>query len=383
MTTRREFLAGAAAMGATMTLPASAATGTGHRLFIGTANTARDGSGIGPGIFAAEFVNGSLTEPELVAKIDSPGFLATAKGSDLLFAQATVPHGNTLAASYRMGERHALTPISRAASDGAGGCHIGVSHDSRAVFVANYGGGSVSSFLVDNTGKLSQASFVQFPPDEHGPDKDRQDKAHAHCTVVSPDGDFVFVNDLGLDRIHIFRLDHATAKLQPHSPDHWKAAPGSGPRHVLLHPNGRWVYNINEMASSIDQLLWNATHGVLTTKATMSTLPPGSTAGAQSRACEMVFGAGQRFLYASNRIHESFAVFSVNPATGALTFLQERMNPGKESRHMAVDPSGRWLLSANQFSGDIAVFPIDGKTGHLGERSFVTPIAGVSCLLFA
>lgn len=381
MTTRREFLAAAAAVSASMALPAQ--TGRAQRLFIGTANTARDGSGVGPGIFAADFADGRLTTPRLVAKIDSPGFLATVKGSNTLFVQAAEKGRNTTAVSFRMGAGHALTEISRAYSDGAGGCHVGVSHDGRAVFIANYGGGSVSSFLADAEGKLTQASFVQFPPDEHGPDEERQDKAHAHCTVVSPDGDFVFVNDLGLDRIHVFRLDHATAKLQPHKPDHWKATPGSGPRHVLLHPNAKWVYNINEMGSSIDHLQWNATHGVLTTKATVSTLPAGSTAGAQSRACEMVFGAGERFLYASNRIHESFAVFSVDPATGALTFVQEQMNPGKESRHMAVDASGKWLLSANQFSGDISVFPLDQKTGRLGDRTSMTPIAGPSCLLFA
>ena len=227
MTTRRKFLAGAAAVGATMALPATAATAKSQRLFIGTANTARDGSGSGPGIFAAEFTDGVLSKPEMIAAIQSPGFLAKANGSDLLFAQASA-NGKTLAASFRIGSGHSLTELSRAQSDGGGGCHIGLSRDARACFVANYGGGSVSSFLVDASGKLTEASFVQFPPDEHGPDKDRQDKAHAHCTVVSPDGDFVFVNDLGLDRIHVFTLDHATAKLTPHT--EWKATPGSGPR---------------------------------------------------------------------------------------------------------------------------------------------------------
>ena len=377
MTTRRDFIAGAAALTASTALAASPRS---QRLFIGTANTARDGSGVGPGIFVAQFADGKLTQPELAAGFTSPGFLAKAKGSDILFAQAS-DHGRTQAATFRIGAGHTLTEIGRANSQGGGGCHIGVSHDARAAFVANYGGGSLSSFLVDASGKLTEATFIPFPPDEHGPDKDRQDKSHVHCTVVSPDGDFVFVNDLGLDRIHVFALDHATAKLTPHT--EWKATPGSGPRHVLLHPNGKWVYNINEMGSSIDHLQWSATHGVLTTKATVSTLPAGSTAGAQSRACEMAFGAGQRFLYASNRIHESFAVFAVNPTTGALTFLQEQKNPGQESRHMAVDPSGKWLLSANQFSGDISIFPIDAKTGHLGERTFLTQLAGPSCLLFA
>ena len=386
MHTRREFLAGAAALGAAAMMDTAAAQGVtrggGQRLFIGTANTARDGSGVGPGIFAAEFVNGHLMQPELVAKIESPGFLAANKGSNLLFAQARGKNGS-LAATFRVGAGHALKEVSRAASQGAGGCHIGLSRDGRAAFVANYGGGSVSSFRVGADGKLTEASFIQFPPNEHGPDKDRQEKAHAHCAVVSPDGDFVFVNDLGLDRIHVFRLDHATANLLPHKPDHWSGAPGAGPRHVLLHPNGKWVYNINEMGSTVNLLQWNATHGVLTTKGTWSTLPVASPGKDTARACEMCFSKDMRFLYASNRIHNSFAVFSIHEGTGELALIQERTNPGDESRHMAIDATGKWFLSANQFSGDISVFPIDTATGKLGERSSKVSIQGPSCLLFA
>lgn len=385
MQTRREFMAGSVAVGASMMLRGAAAQAKGQRLFIGTANTARDGSGIGPGIFAAQFVDGKLTQPELVAKIDSPGFLATAKG--MLFAQATAPNAVgkrvSVAVSYRIGSGHAISEIGRAFSQDGGGCHIGVSKDARAAFIANYGPGNVSSFLVDANGKLSEASFIQFPASEHGPDKDRQMSAHAHSALTSPDGDFVFVNDLGCDRIHVFRLDHATAKLLPHKPDHWEGTAGAGPRHLVFHPNGKWIYNINEMGSSVDQLLWNPTHGVLTTKGTWSTIPNGAPGKDQSRSCEMCFSKDFRFLYASNRIHESFAVFAIDPATGNLKLIQERMNPGHESRHMAIDASGKWFLSANQFSGDISVFPVDTATGKLGERTSQVQIAGPSCLLFA
>jgi 6-phosphogluconolactonase len=370
-----------------MMLQGATAQTKGQRLFIGTANTARDGSGTGPGVFAAQFENGKLTQPEIIAKVNSPGFLAKAKGSDILFAQATAPNASdkhvSVAVAYRIGNGHHITEISRAFSQDGSGCHIGVSHDARAVFIANYGPGNVSSFLADGNGKLSEASFIQFPASDHGPDKERQEKAHAHSGVVSPDGDFVFVNDLGCDRIHVYKLDHATAKLEPHKPDHWAGTPGAGPRHLALHPNGKWVYNINEMGSSVDQLQWNATHGVLTTKGTWSTIPQGAPGKDQSRSCEMCFSKNFRFLYASNRIHESFAVFAIDPTTGALKLIQELPNPGRESRHMTIDATGKWLLSANQFSGDISVFPVDTETGKLGERTSMVQLAGPSCLLFA
>ena len=391
MQTRREFLAGSAAVGATIAMRGAAAQTReqtkGQRLFIGTSNTSGDGSGIGPGVFAAQFENGTLTQPELLAKVDSPGFLAKAKGSDLLFAQATAPNAEgkrvSVAVAYRIGAGHHLTEVSRAFSQDGGGCHVGVSHDARAVFISNYGPGNVSSFFVDPTGKLSEVSFIQFPASEHGPNKARQEQAHAHSGLVSPDGDFVFVNDLGCDRIHVYKLDHATAKLEPHKPDHWAGTPGAGPRHLALHPNGKWIYNINEMASTVDQLQWNATHGVLTTKGTWSTVPDGSPGKADSNPSELCFSKDLRFLYAANRLHESFGVFSIDPATGGLTLIQERMNPGIHSRHMTIDPTGKWLLSANQFSGDISVFPIDTTTGKLSERSSLVKIAGPSCLLFA
>ncbi len=377
MHTRREFLAGAAATAAMMLQEANAQAG-GPRLLIGTSNPSASG-GHGEGIFVAEFAGGKLTQPRLWIKAPSPSFLAVPAAGKPVFAVLGGDDSLSAAASYDIA---AASVLGRASSGGAGGCHVGVSKDGRTVLVANYGGGSAASFAADAGGRLTEASFVQFPPDQHGPVADRQEQSHAHSTLVSPDGDFVFVNDLGLDRIHIFRLDRVTSKLMPNKPDHWAAASGSGPRHLVYHPNGRWIYCIHELNSTIAQLQWNSTHGVLTTKNVVSTLPAG-TAAPQARACEMVFSKDARFLYASNRVHESFAVFSVHAATGALTLIQERLNPGREARHMAVDPSGRWFLSANQFSGDISVFPLDTATGKLGERSSSVALPGPSCLLFA
>ena len=353
-----------------------------QRLFIGTSNPSAHG-GKGAGIYTASFQGGKLSEPELAVAASSPSFLAVVPGkhTPIYAVLGGDAAGSSAAASYAV-STSPLRPISNASANGDGGCHISVSADGLAVLVANYSGGSVASFRADAAGNLAQASFVQFPPDQHGPVKDRQEKAHAHSALVSPDGNFVFVNDLGLDRIHVFRLDRATSKLLPHQPDHWASAPGAGPRHLVFHPNGKWVYCINELNSTIDQLQWNPTHGVLTTKSTVHTLPPGVKAD-ETRACEMVFSRDLRFLYASNRVHESFAVFAVDATTGSLSVVQELPNPGKEARHIAIDPSGKWFLSANQFSGDVSVFPVDTATGKLSPRSSKVDLAGPSCLLFA
>ena len=264
--------------------------------------------------------------------------------------------------------------LGEAESGSPGGCHISVTRDGRCVFVANYGGASVASFLAKADGTLTLASHVSFPSAEHGPNPDRQKQSYAHSAVPSPDGNYVLVNDLGLDRIHIFRLDSAAATLTPHA--EWKAAPGSGPRHLALHPNGKWIYSINELTSTIDQLGWDPVAGALTSLSHIGTLPAGVNPG-MTKACEMVISHDGHFLYASNRVDEDFAVFSIHPVSGALTLVQHLPNPGKESRHITVDPSGRWFLSADQFSDDISVFPIDPVTGpveppqqlHLHRRS--------------
>ncbi|MGI4757432.1 MAG: lactonase family protein [Janthinobacterium lividum] len=383
MHTRRHFVTAAAAGIAFMLRESQATTmhsTVKHRLLIGTSNTSDDG-GAGKGIYVADFQDGVLSAPLLAVETRSPGFLATAPHG-LLYAQTSPEGGNAEAVSYRLEGGTAIHPIDHADAGDPGGCHIGVSRDGRCVFVANYSGGNVASFAATKDGKLRRASFIQFPPTEHGPVASRQEKSHAHSAITSPDGNYVLVNDLGLDRIHVFRLDHATAQLMPHTPSHWSSAPGAGPRHLACHPNGKWIYCINEVGNTVDQLLWNATDGTLRTLGTVSTLPTDvPTPGAH--ACELVFAKDLRFLYASNRTYEGFAVFALDAATGSLTPIQHIANPGKESRHLAIDPSGRWFLSANQFSGDVSVFPIDTATGMLGERKSSIQVGGASCLLFA
>ncbi len=351
-----------------------------RRLIIGTTNP-QPTSGAGRGIYVAEFHDGALIEPVLAIEVRSPGFLAMAPDGQL-FAEQSPSEGNAEAATYRVGGGADIVPLGMADAGDPGSCHISITADGRCAFVANYSGGSVASFRAAPDGVLQQASFIQFPPDEHGPVASRQDKSHCHCVTVAPGGEFLLVNDLGLDRIHIFRLDHATARLLPHTPSHWASAPGAGPRHIVCHPNGTWIYCINEVNCTVNQLLWNAAEGTLTTLETITTLPAGDTAH-EPRASELAFAKDLRFLYGSNRVSETFVVYALDPQSGAPRLVQHLDNPGVESRHIVVDPDGRWLLSANQFSSDVSVFPIDTATGRLGPRSSSIAVDGASCLLFA
>ncbi len=350
------------------------------RLLIGT-------SGHGSrGIYACYFQQGTLSKPALIAEATNPAFLAIpGPASPFLFAVTQPEELDSHASSFAHlpmtdtgNESFAMR--GDASSGSPGGCHVSVTRDGRCVFVANYGGGSVASFSATPDGKLALASLIKFPATGHGPNPERQKQSYAHSAVPSPDQGYLLVNDLGLDCIHIFRIDHGTAKLTAHG--EWKAAPGSGPRHIVRHGNGKWIYSINELTNMIDQLAWDAAAGTLTTLSHASTLPPG-TDPANKRACEMALSHDNRFLYAANRIYEDFAVFSVDPASGNLTAIQHLANPGKEARHITIDPTGHYLVSADQFSNDVSVFPIDPATGKLSPRTGTVSLDAPSCVLFA
>ena len=384
---RRQFSAGAAAAGA-LALRSFAQTGTSTthhgETFMQTLLIGTSGRG-SKGIYRARFdgQTGIITTPQLVAESPSPSFIARSIAlHPALYAVAGGDGGNAQAIAYRIdgAEAQKLSLVSTADAGGAGGCHISVHPDGRSVFIANYTAGSVASFHVAADGTLTRASVIAFPSDGHGPVADRQSKSFAHSALPSPDGGYVLVNDLGLDCIHIFGLDRASAKLSPHGK--WQAHPGSGPRHLAPHPNGRWIYSINELSSTVDLLYWDAGKGVLTAHSSIATLPAG-TNDREARACELVFSPDLRFLYASNRHQESFAVFSIDPGSGELNLIQIEANRSRESRHMTIDATGRWLISANMFSDNIAVIARDATTGRLSEQVSSVALGAPSCLLFA
>jgi 6-phosphogluconolactonase len=343
-------------------------------------------SGTSKGVYSYSFDpdTGELGAAGLAAEADNPTFLALApnRRTVLIANELDTYEGKSGGAvsSYSLAPGSArLIKISEVASQGGGTCHVAFDHTGRSAFAANYGGGSAASFSVGVDGRLSAAaSFFQFSG--HGADERRQKGPHAHRVTVSPDNRFLLVNDLGLDAIHIYRLDAGTAKLTLNDPPAWRSAPGAGPRALQFHPNGRFAYCVTEMTSSVVVLRWNARPGVLETVQEVAMRPPefqGATAGD-----DIVIDREARFAYAADRFDDIIATFAISPDSGRLTLLNRISCGGKVPRHLTLDPSGRWLLVANQASDNIAVLARDTRTGQLAAgKSF--PLSKPQCLLFA
>jgi 6-phosphogluconolactonase len=381
---RRGFIYGSAALSvATRPWLAHALGHTGADLLLVGTQTAETSKGVYAYIF--DPATGDLKQTGLAAEADNPTFLTLSPRGDLVFVANELEHlegkDSGAISSYTLDRKQAkLFKIDEVASLGGAPCHVAVDHTGRSVFAANYTGGSAASFSISNDGHLSPAvSFEQYTG--HGPNPDRQQAPHAHRVTVSPDNRFLLVNDLGLDEIHIYRLDAATAKLTPNDPPAWKSAPGAGPRALQFHPNGKWAYCVTEMASTVDVLRWDNHQGTLETTQQLSLKPEGYqgiTAG-----CDIVFDHHAHFAYLADRFDDIIVTFAVSPSDGRLTLLNRTSCGGKIPRHLALDPSGRWLLVANQVSDNIAVLARDPRSGQLANSPKSFPLSKPQCLVFA
>ncbi len=337
------------------------------------------------GIYAYNFniATGDLKQIGLATEADNPTFLALAPDGKILYAANELDQfegkKSGAVSSFTLDRRTAkLSKINQVASLGDGTCHVSVDHTGRCVFAANYGGGSAASFFAKD-GHLSEAvSFLQY--EGHGP-AEQQSGPRAHRVTPSPDNRFLLVNDLGLDKIHIYRLDATTAKLTPNNPSEWKGTPGSGPRALRFHPNGKWAYCVNELKSTVNVLRWDKNHGSLETIQEISLLPEGHQG--PSAASEIVLDRHARFAYVANRLDDFLVTFAVSANDGKLTLLNRSSCGGKTPRHMALDPSESWLLVANQVSDNIAVIARDKHTGRLAEQTKSFPLSKPQCLVFA
>ncbi len=337
------------------------------------------------GIYAYTFdsATGELTQTGLAVEANNPTFLALAPDGRTVFVANELDHyegkKSGAVSSYTLDRANArLTRINESATGGGGTCHVAVDHTGRSVFAANYGGGSAASFAAGPDGHLSQAvSFFQYTG--HGPDPGRQDAPHAHRVTVSPDNRFLLVNDLGLDAIHIYRLDATTGKLTPNEPAAWKSRPGAGPRALRFHPTGSVAYCVTEMSSTVVVLRWDAQHGTLETMQEVEMKPAdfqGVTGGA-----DIVLDHTARFAYAIDRFDDIVVTFSVSP-DGRLALLDRISCGGKIPRHLALDPSGRWLLIANQKSDNISVLKVDPASGRVTDAGKSFPLSKPQCLVF-
>ena len=336
--------------------------------------------------FELDLDSGAATDPVLAVESENPSFLALHPNGRVLYAVNEVatsggaPTGAVSAFAIDSSSG-ALSLLNRQASRGTDPCHLIVDRAGRHLLVANYSSGNVAVLPLAADGRLLTASSVR----QHagtGPNPDRQKGPHAHTVTFDAAERFAFAADLGADRIFVNRFDAATGRLEPHDPDAAVLEPGSGPRHLAWHPSGQYLYAINELRSTVTVLFYDAGRGALTAAQTISTLPAGFAG--QNTAAEVVVPANGRFLYASNRGHDSLAMFAIDPTSGTLTPKGHVSAGGRTPRHFAIDSGFRWLLAANQDSDSIAVFRLDPETGHPSPLQ-VRPVSIPKpvCILFA
>jgi 6-phosphogluconolactonase len=341
------------------------------------------------GIYAYRFDShkAQLTPVGLAAPTINPSFLAVHPNHRFLYAvnEVTNYHGQKSGAVSAFAIERAtgkLTLLNEVASKGADPCYITVDKTGKYVLVANYTGGSVAVFPVLEDGRLGEASaFVQHTG--HGTNPERQEAPHAHSIDLSADNRFAIVDDLGLDESLVYSFDSAMGSLTLNdkaAATPAKAGPGAGPRHFVLHPNGRFAYVINEMQSSVSVFRYDGADGILHPLQTISTVPK-DFAGHNDDAEIQVHPSG-KFLYASNRGHDSIAVFAIDADKGTLTVIEYASTKGKTPRSFEIDPTGSLLFAANEKSDNIVVFRIDPQSGRLAPTGQVLEVAEPVCVKF-
>jgi 6-phosphogluconolactonase (cycloisomerase 2 family) len=353
------------------------------------------GNGRGIHFFEVDRATGGLTPRGVYEVGTSPSCLAlNAAGTRLYSANETARVGEsndgTVSAFAINRTDGQLTLLNTVRSGGAGPTYVSVHPSGQFLLVANYFGGSVTVLPILPDGGLGRATDVKVDTGTLGPTKatnappgsfafSGHDRTHAHMIQADPSGRFVLHIDLGLDRIFVWKFDNRAGVLTPNDPPAIPLPPGDGPRHFFFHPNGRWFYSIQEEGSTVVLFEYDARHGRLTAKQTISTLPPGF---AGSNFCsEIMVSADGRFLYAGNRLHDSIAIFSVG-AAGALTYLGEQWTRGNYPRSFQFDPSGCFLYACNQRSDNLATFRVDRETGALAFTGHYTAVGNPSIIVF-
>lgn len=344
------------------------------------------GPGRGEGIYVYRLdpANGALAHVQTVSDLNSPTFLALHPRLPFLYAverqmaggDANVGAVAALAIDPGSG---ALTLVNRQASGGASPCYVSVRPGGGQAFVANYASGHVASLPIEGDGRLGAASSV-FHHQGSGPDPKRQAGPHAHCIAPDPAGGYALACDLGIDKVMVYRAGAADGGMVPNSPPHGALPPGAGPRHLAFHPSGRYVYVINELDSTLSAFAYDAGRGALELMQTVTTLPAGFS-GTNHPAQVIVHPAG-RFVYGSNRGHDSIAIFAVDAATGQVTAVGHESTQGRNPRNFNVDPSGTLLLAANQDTDNVVAFRIDAEAGSLTPTGQSTETPAPVCVVF-
>jgi 6-phosphogluconolactonase len=329
--------------------------------------------------------SGQALEPlGLAAEVKSPSFLEIDLKRRLLFAvneTSDFGGGQTGAVgSYSIDRATGkLTLLNEQPSMGSGPCHLVLDRAGRHVLVANYGSGNVAVLPVGPDGRLGAVSDVHQHTGRSVNPR-RQEGPHAHCVTFDPAGRFLFVCDLGLDKVMIYRYDAERGKLTPNEPAFANLKPGAGPRHMAFRPDGEFAYVINELDSTITAFRYDPQTGRLSELQTVSTLPPGFQ-GSNTTA-EIAIHPSGKFAYGSNRGHDSIALFEIDPAGGTLTYVDAQPTGGKTPRHFELDRGGQQLIIANQNTNTLLVCQIDADTGRLKPSGGLVEVPTPVCVKF-
>ncbi len=410
--TRRSFLKASAVLAGTAPLLAAKSTmpsGTKQaRLmaYVGTfSSPLRDvlptqvdlppGNGRGIHIFQVDRSTGALTAAGAYELGASPNCLVVNADGTRLYSTNETDHvgenkAGTLSAFAINRADGQLTLLNTVPSGGAGPTYLSIHPSGKFVLVANYFGGSVAVLPILSDGRLGTVSDIKQDTGVVGPRKatnappgsfafSGHDRTHAHMIQADSSGRFVLHVDLGLDQIFVWKFDERAGTLSPNDPPAVSFPPGDGPRHFAFHPNKRWFYSIQEEGSTLVLFDFDPSNGRLTSRQTISSLPPGFTG---SNFCaEILVSSDGRFVYAGNRLHDSIAIFSIGK-NGELTFVADEWSRGDYPRSFNFDPTGRFLYSCNQRGDNIAVFRVDRKTGRLAFTGHYTPVGNPSSIVF-
>jgi 6-phosphogluconolactonase len=379
--TRRAFVLSATASVAAAKLRAKGRSGSANYVFIGS--TAK---GEGEGIHVASWdeSTGAFSGLRLAFAASQPSFMYAVEnhGQWLLFSGHQPSPTEAALSSFQVkptGELEVVNTLTMPDEEESF-IQIVVDRTHRCLVSASYRTSKVRSFKVAADGHLS-GPVSEFQLTGSGPNPRRQRTAHAHGAVIAPGNNFALINDLGSDRIMVYKLNAATAEMTPNDPPYYAATPGSGPRHTAFHPNGKWAYCVSELNSTLTFFDWDGSRGVLTKVEVISTIPTGADV-AKNRAGEVIIDRSGRFLYSCNRgLFEELLVYRIGP-DGRLTLLQRTPLGGKEARHYAIDPSGKFLVVAEQFSDRAGIFARSPESGELQATGRTYPVDKASCIVF-
>lgn len=378
---RRQFLkAGGLGVLGACAVRTNAWTTQARALYIGTYTSSGKSEGIY--LYQMDPQTGALERINSF-KSRNPSFLAIDRSRRFLYAVNEVdkyagkPGGGVSAFAIEPGSTN-LRFLNEQASEGADPCHLFIDRKRKTLLVANYTGGSISALPIRSDGTLGRA--VDVKQHEGSSIKEQQKSAHAHCIILDRFERYALAADLGIDKVMIYRFDPASGKLTQGKQPWAELQAGAGPRHLTFHPNGKYVYVINELDSTMTTLKYNAVNGTLDLIETVSTLP--SDFSGTSYCADVHVSPSGKFVYGSNRGHNSIVVFEIDQNTGKLKQLEHVATEGNWPRNFVIDPSGKFLLVANQRTDNVVVLNIDPKTGRLKNSGHSAEIPVPVCLKF-